>query len=233
MAVAVYVNKKLNKPVQRVPRTLRARVEPLLAENYAYMDSPVFRRKYIEAELFTFEEGIEPALPLTSWYQPTRDEAIEEGFSGAPQLMKGAEERLMFLRYNYSKLRLSRLQRAIKRDGLTREREVLRALLAGLRVGDQAEVEEGRVTEGDRERREVRLRQRRRGLGRGLCGFFRTGAALVDDDEAALTLLLRAHGPSGTRAAASIFAISRWAIAMRCSAVALAPTATMARAIGR
>ncbi len=122
MAVALYINKKLIKPVQRVPRALRARVEPLLTENYAYMDSPVFRRKYIEAELFTFNEGIEPALPLTSWYQPTRDEAIEQGFAGAPQLMKGAEERLMFLRYNYAKLRLSRLQRAIKRDGLTRER---------------------------------------------------------------------------------------------------------------
>jgi RNA polymerase sigma factor (sigma-70 family) len=122
VALTLTINKKLRKPAPRVPRELRARVEPLLGENYSYMDSPVFRRKNIEADLFTFDEGAEPVLPLTSWYQPTRDEALEGGFAGAPQLMKGAEERLMFLRYNYAKLRLSRLQRKIKRDGLTRQR---------------------------------------------------------------------------------------------------------------
>jgi RNA polymerase sigma factor (sigma-70 family) len=85
------------------------------------MDSPVFRRKNIEAELFTFDEGVEPALPLTTWYQPTRDEALDHAFTGAPQLMKAAEERLMFLRFNYCKLRLGRLQRTIKRQGLTKQ----------------------------------------------------------------------------------------------------------------
>src|SRR5436305_4245993 len=76
-----------------VPRQLRARVEPLLAEPYAFMDSPVFRRKHIEDELFSFEQtaGNEPKLPLTSWYQPTRDEALDVSVTGAPQLMKGPE----------------------------------------------------------------------------------------------------------------------------------------------
>lgn len=106
----------------RVPRELRQRVEPLLLENYAYMDSPIFRRKYIEAELFTFDEGVEPVLPLTSWYQPTRDEALEQGAFAAPQLMKGKEEQIMFLRFNYSKLRLARVQRKIRKEGLTKER---------------------------------------------------------------------------------------------------------------
>lgn len=121
MAVVMSVKLRQNKPAARVPRVLRARVEPLLAENYAFMHSPVFRRKHIENDLFTFNDGVEPSLPLTSWYQPTRDEAIEPGFTASPQLMKGAEERLMFLRFNYAKLRLSRLQRKIKRDGLTKE----------------------------------------------------------------------------------------------------------------
>jgi RNA polymerase sigma factor (sigma-70 family) len=40
---------------------------------------------------------------------------------GAPQLMKADEERMMFFRFNYSKLRLSKLQKKIKTDGLTRE----------------------------------------------------------------------------------------------------------------
>lgn len=107
-----------------IPRAMRQRVEALLEENYAFMDSPVFKQRNLERSLFAFEErdGVEPALPLTSWYQPTRDEAIDETMSHAPQLMKGGEEKLMFLRFNFCKRRLTLLQKLIKRDGLTRER---------------------------------------------------------------------------------------------------------------
>src|SRR3954466_164195 len=104
------------KQPARLPRALRARVEPLLEENYAFMDSPLFRRRNIEAELFT--EDAERALPLTSWYQPTRDDAFENGLTaGAPQLMKADEERLMFLRFNCAKMRLGQLQRKVKKEG--------------------------------------------------------------------------------------------------------------------
>jgi RNA polymerase primary sigma factor len=103
-----------------IPRSLRQKVEVLLGENYAFMDSPIYRRKNIEEELFDFEN--EPQLPLVSWYQPTRDEAVDQAMSGAPQLMKGPEERMMFLRFNYSKLRLCKLQKLIKKAGLTRKR---------------------------------------------------------------------------------------------------------------
>jgi RNA polymerase sigma factor (sigma-70 family) len=98
-------------------RALRLRAEAILAEPYAYMDSPIFRKKSTEMELFNYD--VEPQLPLTSWYQPTRDEEL--GVSGSPQLMSTPEERQMFLRYNYSKCRLSRLQRKVKKEGLTRE----------------------------------------------------------------------------------------------------------------
>jgi RNA polymerase sigma factor (sigma-70 family) len=103
-----------------VPKSLRQKVEAVLEESYAFMDSPVFQRKDIEAELFNFET--EPQLPLVSWYQPTRDEAVDQTIAAAPQLMKGGEERLMFLRFNYSKFRLGKLQRLIKKSGLTRKR---------------------------------------------------------------------------------------------------------------
>lgn len=125
MATATLNQKEVAQKDQKRPasvsRALRARVEALLDENYAFMDSPMFRRKNIERELFTFEDTGEPALPMTSWYQPTRDEVLDVKITGAPQLMSGAEERLMFQRFNYSKLRLSRLQRKIRQDGLTRE----------------------------------------------------------------------------------------------------------------
>ena len=109
-----------SKPQATIPRALRQKVEALLLESYAFMDSPVFRRKEIERDLFDFEQ--EPQLPLVSWYQPTRDEAVDQTIAAAPQLMKGAEERLMFLRFNYCKLRLCKLQRLIKKSGLTRKR---------------------------------------------------------------------------------------------------------------
>lgn len=119
MATALLARKNTPKR-SPIPRALRQRVEELLLENYAFMDSPLFKRKGVEAELFT--EDAERSLPLTSWYQPTRDDAFENGISaGAPQLMKAAEERLMFLRYNYCKVRLSQLQKKIQKDGLTRE----------------------------------------------------------------------------------------------------------------
>jgi RNA polymerase primary sigma factor len=117
MLAARKVNRAVNSSI---PRALRQKVEGLLQQSFAFMDSPIFRRKRIEKELFDFE--VEPQLPMTSWYQPTRDEAVDISISGAPQLMKGQEERLMFLRFNYCKLRLSRLQKLIQKDGLTRER---------------------------------------------------------------------------------------------------------------
>ncbi len=122
MATAIASMKKVvsSKRAPAIPRTLRARAESLLEENYAFMDSPLFRRRNIEAELFT--EDAERALPLTSWYQPTRDDAFENGLTaGAPQLMKADEERLMFLRFNCAKMRLSQLQRKVKKEGLTKE----------------------------------------------------------------------------------------------------------------
>jgi RNA polymerase sigma factor (sigma-70 family) len=123
VATAILANRKsVTTSAKRspIPRALRERAEALLAENYAFMDSPLFRRKNVETELFT--EDAEAALPLTSWYQPTRDDAFENGLTaGAPQLMKPAEERLMFYRFNYAKMRLSQLQRKIRKEGLTKD----------------------------------------------------------------------------------------------------------------
>jgi RNA polymerase primary sigma factor len=79
-----------------------------------------FSAQGIEQELFNFE--VEPALPLTSWYQPTRDEGMDQAVTGAPQLMNAAEERLMFYRFNYCKVRSARLKRERSAPGLTAER---------------------------------------------------------------------------------------------------------------
>jgi len=117
MATTMMKGKKDQRKVSSVPKAMRERVLRLLEENYAYMDSPTFRHKRVEQELFT--EDAERELPLTSWYQPTRDDLAEMGSGSPPQLMKGPEERMMFLRFNYCKKRLSALQKNIRSGGLT------------------------------------------------------------------------------------------------------------------
>jgi RNA polymerase sigma factor (sigma-70 family) len=101
-----------------VSKAVARRVEELLAGNYAYMDSPLFAQKNIEKELFTFDQ--EPKLPLTSWYQPTRED-LEGQHVTTPQLMTAAEEKLMFLRFNFAKRKLTLLQKKVASQGLTPE----------------------------------------------------------------------------------------------------------------
>jgi len=120
MAVLMKELKKQPKRNASVPRDMRERIDRLMLENYSYMDSSTFRRKHVEAELFT--EDAERELPLTSWYQPTRDDVADLAGGSPPQLMKGPEERLMFLRFNYCKKRLSALQKQIRSTGLTLSR---------------------------------------------------------------------------------------------------------------
>ena len=124
MATMTTTKKAVSRsPVRQkpIPRALRARAEQVLAESYPFMDSETFKQRGLEQTLFDFSEvGGEPALPMTSWYQPTREE-IADQLSGTPQLMKGAEEKLMFLRFNFAKRKLNKLQAKAKREGLTKE----------------------------------------------------------------------------------------------------------------
>lgn len=102
----------------RIPAGLRARAEAILATPYPFMDSPLFKQRGVEKELFN--EPI-PELPKTDWYQPTREDVLNEN-TASPQLMKPAEEQLMFRRFNYCKYKLGKLQKKAKSAGpLTRE----------------------------------------------------------------------------------------------------------------
>ena len=102
-----------------IPRILRRQAEAYLALPYAFMDAELFKQRGIEKELFTFDK--EPQLPMTSWYQPTREDMLDSAVTGAPQLMSAKEERIMFLRFNFAKRKLIKLQDRVKREGLTKE----------------------------------------------------------------------------------------------------------------
>src|SRR5258708_27945415 len=101
-----------------IPRALRQQAEHYLTQPYAFMDTPMFKQRGIEKELFTFDK--EPQLPMTSWYQPTREDLLDAAVTGAPQLMTAKEERIMFLRFNFAKRKLTKLQQRVRRAGLTR-----------------------------------------------------------------------------------------------------------------
>ncbi|MBC7782781.1 MAG: sigma-70 family RNA polymerase sigma factor [Burkholderiales bacterium] len=117
--MSMTMTKTATKPrVASIPRLLRQQAEEILVGTYAFMDAPEFRRRDIEQTLFATEE---PQLPMVAWYQPTRDDASPTNLPRTPQLMSTAEERLMFLRYNYAKFRLAKVQKTVKSDGLTRK----------------------------------------------------------------------------------------------------------------
>src|SRR4051812_1934881 len=117
MAMELLVKRNATRK-RALPRGVARRVEEILAAPYAFMDSPIFKQRNIEKELFTFDE--EPKLPLTSWYQPTRED-LEKQHVSTPQLMSGSEEKLMFLRFNYAKRKLIQLQKKAKQQELTAE----------------------------------------------------------------------------------------------------------------
>jgi len=116
--MAAVTTKTANAPKARISKALRAQVEPLMLLEFAYMDSPMFRQRGIEKQLFNEEI---PELPMVAWYQPTRDEASEALPNRTPQLMSTAEEQLMFRRFNYAKRKCKLLKKKITADGLTAE----------------------------------------------------------------------------------------------------------------
>jgi RNA polymerase primary sigma factor len=116
----------VRQPVRnKLPRAMREQVEQILAESYDYMDSPVFRKRSTERELFDSVDGqlsAEPTLPPTAWYQPTFQD-LENATAESPKLMSAKEEVLMFRRFNFAKRKLGLLQKQAKKQQgqLTRE----------------------------------------------------------------------------------------------------------------
>ncbi len=116
-AVMTRMTRRTKTPT--VSRALRERVTALMAENYAFMDSPIFKTRGIEKQLFGFEK--EPELPPTAWYQPTAEDLESSGPTSTPKLMSASEEKLMFMRFNFAKKRLGELQKKLARGEVTVE----------------------------------------------------------------------------------------------------------------
>ena len=110
----------------------KLRLAELFSEPVDFMDSPEFRK--VGAERRIFDEAPEIARPDVSWYRPLMDERSRAremsrpGRAPATVLLTAAQERVLFLKLNYARYRMAKLQKRAARQELTVEesREVLR-----------------------------------------------------------------------------------------------------------
>jgi RNA polymerase primary sigma factor len=88
----------------------RALVLEALSVNLQYVKSDTFRKPSIERELFEDAPDIQAAS--TSWYHPMVDDELIVQSAPTSSLLTTAQEKQVFLRYNYARLRA---QAAVKK----------------------------------------------------------------------------------------------------------------------
>ncbi len=92
----------------------RTLLEAILADEYDYMDHPLFDLATDEAERQIFDEPDPIAQPDTSWYHPAMSWADEPKLGkSATKTLTAAEERVIFAQYNYCRFRVATLRETI------------------------------------------------------------------------------------------------------------------------
>mgnify|MGYP006287652411 CR=1 FL=1 len=110
----------------------RALVEQILSSKIDFIDSPEFYTE--DAERRIYDEAPEVRRPDVSWYRPLMDDLTPSSNRAFPSkstgtvLLTSAEERVLFLQYNYARYRVSLLQEEVGSREPTEEqaRELLR-----------------------------------------------------------------------------------------------------------
>jgi RNA polymerase primary sigma factor len=100
----------------------------ILTEPMDYIDSDAFREP--DAETKIYEDVPDVEKPDVSWYRPLMDEPASRNQSTKKPgtlLLTAAEERILFLQYNYARHRVSELQKEVGLDEPTEDqaREML------------------------------------------------------------------------------------------------------------
>ena len=103
----------------------------LLEKEIDFTDANIFHQDDAEATIFGLDEVEKPDV---SWYRQLMDDLIpargriETPRSGKSVLLTGAQERILFLKFNYSRFQMRRVQMTIgtSRPDLAEAREMLR-----------------------------------------------------------------------------------------------------------
>lgn len=121
-------------------------VTTVMAEAMDFMPAPEFARSNAERKIFTDAPSIR--RPKVDWYCPLMHEERASVRGNDSLLLTGAQERVLFMQFNYARYRVARIQKAQRGQPLeTREaREVLHWAHAATRLRDQiAEINLGLV----------------------------------------------------------------------------------------
>jgi RNA polymerase sigma factor (sigma-70 family) len=121
-------------------------VGSVMAEAMHFMPAPEFARSNAERKIFTEAPSIR--RPKVDWYCPLMHEERALGRGSDSMILTGAQERVLFMQFNYARYRVARIQKAQRGQALeTREaREVLHWAHAATRLRDQiAEINLGLV----------------------------------------------------------------------------------------
>ena len=107
---------RTGSPRSKTSRTLspgeREQVQRILTGKYEYIDNDVFHLPDDEAVEEVFEKPDPIPSPDTSWYQPVMHSIAGTKQNNQPGsvLLTAAQERVIFLQYNYSRMRVCRLR---------------------------------------------------------------------------------------------------------------------------
>jgi RNA polymerase primary sigma factor len=83
-----------------------------LTANLDYVKSPLFLKASAERELFT--DGMQIAPASTSWYHPLVDDELVAHSAPSSSLLTTAQEKHVFLRYNYARMRAQAMVKKFK-----------------------------------------------------------------------------------------------------------------------
>jgi len=116
----------------------------ILAEPMDYMDSPEFRKPGAERAIYEKAPAIE--RPDVSWYRPLLDSLVpgdrsrqRSGRGPGSVLLTGAQERVLFLQYNYARFRIAQIQDRLEGTlpDMATAREILRWYRVAKRYREQ------------------------------------------------------------------------------------------------
>ncbi len=104
------------RAARRAPTTDEQRtLQRLLTHEQDFIDSPAFYEK--NAERSIYDEAPDIQKPDTSWYHPVMDDLNgprDRSEKGSQQvLLTAAEERVLFLQFNYARHRIREIQRSV------------------------------------------------------------------------------------------------------------------------
>ena len=133
---ATSVEPKAKRPSKRCEDA--ALVSELLSDEIDFMDHPDFHKSGAEKRIYVDAPAV--PKPSVTWYRPMMDDIGEPGQRRHEGIvLTAAQERVIFMQFNYARYRMRRIQKALrgKAPGAEESKELLRWHGIASRLRDQ------------------------------------------------------------------------------------------------